>query len=131
MSGGRGLELLRSRRRMCRQLIRVVAEALVEVVAAGVHHHVDRVEMSGDARVELVGMDAQAIDDVMPALADEAIQRFEIFAHALGLLRHGVHEAHAALVDDAVEGRDLLAQRYRAHCSPRSRRRPPRRWRAR
>ena len=46
----------------------------------------------------------------MPAFADETIQRFEIFAHALGLLRHGVHEPGAALVDDAVEGRDLLAQ---------------------
>ena len=53
--------------------------------------------------------DAQAIDDVMPAFADEAVQRFEIFAHALGLLRHRVHQPDATLVDDAVEGRDLLA----------------------
>ena len=58
VSGRSRLELIRSRRRMCRHLIRVIDEALVEVVAASVHHHIDGVEMSGDAGVELVGMDA-------------------------------------------------------------------------
>ena len=47
----------------------------------------------------------------MPAFADETIERLEIFAHALGLLRHGLHESDAAVVDDLVEGRDPLAQR--------------------
>ena len=111
VSGGRGLELLGPRSRICRQPIRIVAEALVEVVAARVHHRVDGVEMSGDACVELVGMGAQAIDDVMPAFADKAVQRLEILAHVLGLLRHRVHKAHATIIDDAVEGRDLVTQR--------------------
>ncbi len=110
MGGRGGLELLQSRARFRRQLLRVVCEALVEILAAGLHHHVDRIEMSGDAGVKLVGMGAYAIDDAVPAFAYESIQRFEIFAHALGLMRHSVHETDAALTDDFVEGRDLFAQ---------------------
>src|SRR5208283_4725513 len=42
--GGRGgLELLQSRARFRRQLLRVVDEALVEIFATGLHHHVDRI----------------------------------------------------------------------------------------
>ena len=62
----------------------------------------------------------QPIDDVMTAFADELIQRLEIFAHALCLLRHGLHEAHPAMVNDEVEGRNPLAQRVvYAACSVR------------
>ncbi len=72
MRGRSGLELLQPLRRLRRQLLHVVAEALVEVVAPGLHHHVDRVEMSGDASVELVGMRPHAVDDAMAAFADKA-----------------------------------------------------------
>jgi hypothetical protein len=101
--------LSKSSRRAC--IITSIAETLVEVVAPGLHHHVDRIEMPVDASGERVGMGPQAINDVMPAFADETIQRLEIFAHALGLLRHGLDEGDAAVVDEAVEGRDPLAQR--------------------
>ena len=110
MRGGSDLKLLQPLRGLRRQLLPVIDEALVEVIAPGLHHIVDRIEMSGDASVELVGMGPQAVDDAMPALADETIQRLEIFAHPLGLLRHGLHEADAAVVDDVVKGCDPLAQ---------------------
>ncbi len=111
MRRGSDLKLLQPLCGLRRQLFPVIDEALVELVAPGLHHHVDRIEMSGDASVELVGVGSQAVDHAMPAFADETIQRLEIFAHALGLLRHGLHEADGALVDDIVKGRDPLAQR--------------------
>ncbi len=109
--GRSDLKLLQALRRLRRQFFTIVAETLVEVVAPGLHHGVDRIKMTGDARMELVGMGPEAIDDVMTAFADELIQRLEIFAHALSLLRNGLHESHAAVVDDLVEGCDPLAQR--------------------
>ena len=105
------LKLLQPLCGLRRQLLPVIDEALVEVIAPRLHHHVDRIEMSRDASVELLGMGPQAIDDAMPAFADETIQGLEMVAHALGLLRHRFHEADAALVDDMVKGRDPLAQR--------------------
>ena len=110
MGGRGGFELLQSRARFRRQLIRVGDEALVEILATGLHHDVDRIEMSGDSGIKLVGMGAYAIDDAMPAFAHESIERFEIIAHALGLVRNSVHEADAALTDDFVESRDLFAE---------------------
>ena len=58
MRGGGDLELLQSLCGFRRQLLPVVDEALVELLAPGLHHHVDRIEMSGDAGVKLVGMGA-------------------------------------------------------------------------
>ena len=111
MRGGGDLKLLQSLRGLRVQLLPVVDEALVELVAPGLHHHVDCIEMSGDARVEFVGVRSQAIDDAMPAFAHETIQRLEMLAHLLRLLRHGVDEDDRALVDDMVERRDPLAER--------------------
>ena len=56
MRGRSDFKLLQPLRRLCRQVLIVVAETLVEVVAPGLHHAVDRIEMPGDASVELVGM---------------------------------------------------------------------------
>ena len=78
--------------------------------------------MSRDASIQRVGVGSQPVDDIIPALADETIQRLQIFAHALGLLRHGLHEANGALVDDMVKGGDPLAERLMdAACSVRRR----------
>ena len=110
MSGRSDLELLQPLCRLHRQLLIVADKTLVKVVAPGLQHRVNRVEMPGDASVELVGMRPQSVDDVMPAFADEAIQRLEIFAHPFRLLRHRLHEPNAAVVHENVEGRDPLAQ---------------------
>ena len=96
MSGRGGLELLQSRRRFRLEMLGVVGEAPVELVATGLHHHVDRVEMSSNARVQLVGTRPYAVNDAVPAFADETIQGFEMFAHAPGLSRHGFHEGAAS-----------------------------------
>ena len=87
----------------------MVDEALVELIAPDLHHDVDCIEMSGDPRVEFVGVRSQAIDDAMPALAHETIKRLEMLSHPLRLLRYSLHEADGALVDDMVKGRDPLA----------------------
>ena len=56
MRGGGDLKLLQSLRGLRVQLRPVIDEALVELIAPGLHHQVDRIEMSGDARVEFVGV---------------------------------------------------------------------------
>ena len=56
MRGRSDLKLLQPLRGLRRQLFPVVDKALVEVIAPGLHHRVDRIEMSGDASVELVGV---------------------------------------------------------------------------
>src|ERR1700722_15029017 len=111
MRGRRDLKLLQPLRGLGRQLFSVVGKALLEVIALRPHHRVDRIEMSGDASVELVGVGPKTVYDVVPAFTDKTIQRLEIFAHALGLLRYGLHEANGALVDDMVKGGDPLAER--------------------
>ena len=130
MRGGSDLKLLQPLCGLRRQLVSVVGKALLEVIALRLHQCVDRIEMSGDASVERVGVGSQAVYNVMPALADEAIQRLQIFAHALGLLRHSLHEANGALVDDMVKGGDPLAERLVDACLLRSPLRLRRRWRA-
>ena len=111
MRGRSDLKLIQPLRRLRRQLFRVVAKTVVEIVPPDLHHCVDCIEMTGDASIEFVGVRSKTIDDVVTAFADEIIQRLKIFTHTLRLLRDGFHKAHAAVIHDAVESFDPPAQR--------------------
>ena len=114
--GRGGFELSQTLGGFRRQLLEVVRETLVEVFATGLHHHVDGVEMAGDARIELVGMSRDPVDDAVAVFADQIVERFHIFAHAPRLLRQGLDQAAAALADDGVERRHLRAEARHACC---------------
>ena len=92
MSGRSDFKLLQPLSRFCRQLLIVADETLVEVVAPSLQHAVNRIEMPGDASVEFVGVGPKSVDDVVAAFADKTVERLQIFAHALRLLRHGLNE---------------------------------------
>ena len=59
--------------------------------------------MTRDPGVEFVGAGGDPIDDAMPVIADQIVERVQIVAHASGLLRERVDQPTAALADNGAE----------------------------
>ena len=103
-----------------RKVFEMGVEAVAEVLAVAAHHRVDRPDVAGDVRVQFVRVGGDAVDHAVPVLADQIVERFQIFPHAAGLVGQGFDQASAALADNRIERRHLRAQRVvHAACADR------------
>ena len=94
-----------------REVFEVRVEPRVEVVAARPHHRIDRIDVACEFCVQLVGVRNDPVGHAVSVFADQVVERFQIVAHASGLLGQRLDQPAAALADDGVEGRHLRAQR--------------------
>ena len=107
MRGGRGLELPETLGGFCRQLLEMIAEAAVEILAASPQDRVQRAEMVGQPCAEVVRVNGDAIDHAVAVVADQIVERLQMPAHPACLIGQGVDETRAALAHDALERRNL------------------------
>ena len=110
MSRRRSFELSQPVGRFRRQLLKMIGEMLIEVVATGLHQHVDCVQMTGNAGIEFVGMGGDPVDDAVSVLAHQIVERLYIFAHPPSLVRQGLDQLAATLADNRAKRNDLISQ---------------------
>ena len=103
MRGRRRLELPETLGGLCRQFLEMIAEAAVEILAAGPQDRVQRAEMVGQPCAQVVRVNGDAIDHAVAVVADQVVKRLQMPAHQACLISQGVDEARAALANDAFE----------------------------
>src|SRR5208282_2628107 len=108
--GRGGLELPETLGRLRRQLLEMIAEALVEILVTGPQDGVERTERIGQSGVEFVRVNGNAIDRAVAVLADQVVERLQLPAHSPRLIGEGLDQADAASAHDALERGDLRGQ---------------------
>ena len=93
------------------KVLEMSAEAVVEILAPCPHHGVDRLDVAGDVRVQLVRVGRDPIDHAVPVLPDQIVERLQIFAHPARLPGQRSTSSAAVLADDGVERGHLRAER--------------------
>ena len=106
-----GLELPEPLGGLGREVFEMSAEAPVEILPAAAHDGVDGFDVPGDAGVQLVRMGRDPVDDAVPVLAHQTVERLEIGPHPFGLAGQRFDQPASVLADDGVERGHLLAER--------------------